>query len=95
MPFAAWPKTAECRAAAHRKAGRMHVDELGVGVRVPAKDDARSDRSEQVARVSSKLMTGETAPRARGHEENGCIGGQGAGSRGQGRVMVESWERAY
>ncbi|XP_008670155.2 UDP-glycosyltransferase 90A1 [Zea mays] len=61
VPLAVWPMGAEQPVNA-----KLVVDELGVGIRVPPKSDAVSGmaRSEQIARVTSDLMTGETGAEA-------------------------------
>ena len=61
VPLAVWPMGAEQPLNA-----KLVVDELGVGIRVPPKSDAVSGmaRSEQIARVTSDLMTGEKGAEA-------------------------------
>ncbi|KAL5677448.1 hypothetical protein ACJX0J_013579, partial [Zea mays] len=54
VPLAVWPMGAEQPVNA-----KLVVDELGVGIRVPSKSNAVSGmaRSEQIAKVTSELMT--------------------------------------
>jgi UDP:flavonoid glycosyltransferase YjiC (YdhE family) len=61
VPLAVWPMGAEQPVNA-----KLVVDELGVGIRVPPKSDAVSGmaRSEQIAKVTSELMTGEPGAEA-------------------------------
>ncbi|KAG0543549.1 hypothetical protein BDA96_02G199700 [Sorghum bicolor] len=58
VPLAVWPMAMGAEQPINAK---LVVDELGVGIRVPAKSDAVSGmaRSEQIARVTSDLMTGD------------------------------------